>query len=98
MLIPFLGILFLLYLYIAKGDSTANKYGPYRETEQTEKVLGVLFSIIVSVYTVVTLGSALVLPELLKQQTGYVLNPEEPVEEELDSTMTEDHEQRQSVR
>lgn len=76
-LIPVLGIFFLLYLYVAKGDLNDNKYGPYRETEQTEKVLGILFAIIVSVYTLATLGSALVLPKLIEQKmNGQVMDEE----------------------
>ena len=51
-LIPFINIIFGIYIMCAKGTAGDNKYGPERATEQTEKLLGTLYAVFLAVFIV----------------------------------------------
>lgn len=52
-LIPLVGTIFSIYVMAAKGTEGENKYGIKRPTEQTEKVIGSLYLILMIVYLLV---------------------------------------------
>ena len=54
-LIPLVGTIFSIYVMAAKGTEGENKYGIKRPTEQTEKVIGSLYLILMIVYLLVML-------------------------------------------
>lgn len=52
MLVPAVNVIFSIYLFFAKGTEGANNYGPFRPTEQTEKLLGILYAVIMAIFIV----------------------------------------------
>ena len=52
-LIPLVGTIFSIYVMAAKGTDGENKYGFKRPTEQTEKVIGSLYLVLMIVYLLV---------------------------------------------
>ncbi|WP_180123590.1 DUF805 domain-containing protein [Acinetobacter sp. YH12097] len=52
-LIPLVGTIFSIYVMAAKGTEGENKYGIKRPTEQTEKVIGSLYLILMIVYLLI---------------------------------------------
>ncbi|WP_180109123.1 MULTISPECIES: DUF805 domain-containing protein [unclassified Acinetobacter] len=52
-LIPLVGTIFSIYVMAAKGTEGENKYGIKRPTEQTEKVIGSLYLVLMIVYLLV---------------------------------------------
>ena len=52
-LIPLVGTIFSIYVMAAKGTEGENKFGIKRPTEQTEKVIGSLYLILMIVYLLV---------------------------------------------
>ncbi len=56
LIIPFINIVFGIYIMCAKGTEGANKYGPQRATEQTEKLLGTIYAIFLAIF-IVSYGS-----------------------------------------
>lgn len=51
-LIPIVNIIFGIYMMCAKGTEGNNNYGPQRQTEQTEKLLGSLYAIFLAIFIV----------------------------------------------
>ena len=51
-LIPIVNIFFGIYILVAKGTAGPNNYGPQRPTEQTEKLLGIFYSIILALFII----------------------------------------------
>lgn len=51
-IIPIVNILFALYVLCAPGSKDSNRYGPVRETEQTEKFIGYLYCILIGIVLV----------------------------------------------
>lgn len=64
MLIPFLNILFWIYILCFKGTEGRNDYGEFRETALSEKYLGVLYTVFLAVLIVV-LGETAVIQKML---------------------------------
>lgn len=52
-LIPLVGTIFSIYVMAAKGTQGENNYGIKRPTEQTEKVIGCLYLVLMIVYLLV---------------------------------------------
>lgn len=51
-LIPLVNIFFGIYVMCAKGTEGNNNYGPQRQTEQTEKLLGSLYAVFLAIFIV----------------------------------------------
>ncbi|MEN8281631.1 DUF805 domain-containing protein [Acinetobacter gerneri] len=51
-LVPVVNVIFSIYLFVAKGTEGANNYGPLRPTEQTEKILGILYAVMLAIFIV----------------------------------------------
>jgi uncharacterized membrane protein YhaH (DUF805 family) len=51
-LLPIVNIIFGIYIMCAKGTVGDNNYGPQRQTEQTEKLLGSLYAIFLAIFIV----------------------------------------------
>lgn len=51
-LIPIVNIIFGIYIFVAKGTDGPNNYGPKRPTEQTEKLLGIVYSVFLAIFIV----------------------------------------------
>lgn len=96
-LIPLIGAIFILYLYFAKGDLDENKYGAFRATEQTEKVLGIIFSVFLVVYLFATIASSFILPNLLEQQLTSPSPTEQITDEESTDQVEIDHVPQQHI-
>lgn len=48
-LVPIVNVFFGLYIMFAPGTKGQNKYGPVRETEQTEKIIGTLYCALLAI-------------------------------------------------
>ncbi len=51
-LIPVVNIIFGIYIFVAKGTDGPNNYGPKRPTEQTERLLGIVYSVFLAIFIV----------------------------------------------
>ena len=71
--IPFVGIIFSIYVCVARGSTTTNNYGAFRPTEQAEKFLGYLYLAFLSLFLVVYLmlfAAIISKPTLFEQISG----------------------------
>ncbi|WP_445115643.1 DUF805 domain-containing protein [Acinetobacter sp. WZC-1] len=51
-LVPFINLIFMIYVCVARGSTEANQYGPFRATEQSEKLLGSIYVIFMALLLV----------------------------------------------
>lgn len=49
-LVPLINIIFAIYVFVAKGTEGSNDYGAPRPTEQTEKILGILYAVMLAIF------------------------------------------------
>ncbi len=81
-LIPLVGTVFSIYVMAAKGTDGENKFGVKRPTEQTEKVIGSLYLVLMIVYLLV------MIPVMLNMQS--LINKSAQVQQEEQAMMSED--------
>lgn len=104
-LIPFVNVLFALYILCAPGTKGPNRYGPVRATEQTEKFIGFSYCILIGLAIIFNAASFIFFPALYSQfdhlQQEYSLSDDDlsqPDASNVDesSTNSDDAEQNQS--
>lgn len=88
-LIPIINVIFGLYLMLAPGTKGENNYGPVRITEQTEKLIGILYCILLASSLVLYAGlmtyAAALYPQLTElQQQTQIENQPDHIEQDSD--------------
>ncbi|ENV10251.1 MULTISPECIES: DUF805 domain-containing protein [Acinetobacter] len=73
-IVPFLNILFMIYLFCVKGTEATNNFGPVRTTAGWEKILGWIYILLIVASLVIAIVTVIAIPSnqeitLEKQQT-----------------------------
>ncbi|MFC3903328.1 Uncharacterized membrane protein YhaH, DUF805 family [Acinetobacter marinus] len=64
LLVPLVSLFFLLYICIAKGTDGTNRYGVPRPTKEWERVMGIIYLVLIPLMMIVAIGvlSAIAIP------------------------------------
>lgn len=73
-LLPIVNIIFGFYLMLAPGTQATNNYGPVRITEQTEKLIGILYCIFLATIFVLYIGALTFSAALMTQYNDLQQN------------------------
>ena len=107
-LVPIVNVFFGLYIMFAPGTKGQNKYGPVRETEQTEKIIGTLYCallvIVILFYTAFFAVYSTFNSQLIELQQEYSLSDDieaqpssMPLEENNQEANESEHTQQQET-
>ena len=83
-LLPVVGVLFILYLCCAKGQLSNNRFGECRTTEQTEKIIALLASLLLLGYLLCSMVLIRHIPTLLHKYDAPV-NRQTAVQDDIDT-------------